>query len=113
MKTACTLAIQQAIFSTHILLRRMQTMSSFYGTSPANGTAKWHPEPPGRGTFGILSSCLITMALCVWTAVHLNIPEKGQTGIFTPQMRRKIIFLLIGLFAPELVCRQSPSSCAC
>ncbi|KAF1355436.1 hypothetical protein BDV97DRAFT_345548 [Delphinella strobiligena] len=41
-------------------------------------SAVWHPEPDYRGTFGILSLCLTTMFLCIWTAVHLNIPEFGK-----------------------------------
>lgn len=64
-----------------------------------NGTA-WHPEPDRRGTYGLLSSCLFTMALCVWTAVHLNLPEQNNPRM---QSWRKVWWLLLGLFAPELV----------
>lgn len=43
------------------------------------GTARnetvWQPEPGKRGTYGLLSSCILTMILCLWTAVHPNIPE--------------------------------------
>ena len=66
----------------------------------------WQPEPLGRGTYGLLSSCLITMVLCVWTAVHLNIPEhRGHNFKYLPsfQAGRKILWLLVGLFAPEVV----------
>ena len=77
----------------------------------ARNVTTWEPEPNGRGTYGILSSCIITMVLCVWTAVHLNIPEhksanprqnvpwwKGPT-----QGSRRLGFVLLGLFAPEIV----------
>lgn len=77
-------------------------MSSIYGSVPANSTAKWHSEPTFRGTFGILSSCLVTIGLCVWSTLHLNVPEHGQTGLITRYTMRKIMWLLIGLFAPEL-----------
>ncbi|KAF1960307.1 hypothetical protein CC80DRAFT_359412, partial [Byssothecium circinans] len=63
----------------------------------------WHPEPTFRGTYSILSSCLITMSLCLWTAIHLNIPEHRKTWWITPQHWRKAKWLLIGLFAPEVV----------
>jgi len=88
-------------------------MSTFYGSAPFNHTAKWHPEPTFRGTFSILSSCLITMALCVWTAVHLNIPahrEKAAIGFITPQFIRKIKWLFIGLLAPEFVSKENTIS---
>lgn len=76
-------------------------MFSPYGTEiPSNNTV-WHPEPTFRGTYNILSTCLITLGLCVWTALHLNIPENGKAS---KQFLRKASWLLIGLFAPELVC---------
>jgi len=75
-------------------------MYSPYGYRLPNDTATWHPEPLRRGTFGLLSSCLITMGLCVWTSVHLNLPEPGKRN---RQFWRKALWLVYGLFAPELV----------
>jgi hypothetical protein len=80
-----------------------------YGSPLSNDTLSWGPEPRYRGTYSILFSCIITIGLCIWTAVHLNIPEHGKT---LPQFQRKILWLLIGLFAPELVCRLAQSICA-
>lgn len=48
----------------------------------------------------ILSTCLITMALCVWAAVHLNILEYSGGK---KQKWRKLGSLIIGLFAPRWV----------
>ena len=53
------------------------------------------------------------MALCVWTAVHLNIPARGEKaviGFITPQFIRKIKWLFIGLLAPEFVSKGSTVS---
>jgi hypothetical protein len=74
-----------------------------YGDPNRNDTVSWQPEPKYRGTSTILSSCIITIGLCVWTAVHLNIQEHGKSG---RQRLIKIKWLLYGLFAPELVCRE-------
>lgn len=71
-----------------------------YGNPSSNETLSWGAEPGYRGTFSILSSCIITIGLCVWTAVHLNVLEYGKT---MPQFWRKVWWLIIGLFAPELV----------
>ncbi|KAF2866660.1 hypothetical protein BDV95DRAFT_504241 [Massariosphaeria phaeospora] len=60
----------------------------------------WKPEPLVRGTFSILSSCLITMTLCVWTAVHLNLPTHKKES---EQTWRKIKWLITALLAPEMV----------
>ncbi|KAK0712873.1 hypothetical protein B0T26DRAFT_649259, partial [Lasiosphaeria miniovina] len=67
----------------------------------ARNSTAWHAEPSRRGTYGLLSSCLVTMALCVWTAVHLNLPEHGKSQ--AAQTRRKLWWLLLGLLAPEFV----------
>ena len=66
----------------------------------SNQTTKWKAEPNFRGTYTILSSCLITMTLCVWTAVHLNLPEHKKAS---QQKWRKLNWLMIGLLAPEMV----------
>lgn len=60
----------------------------------------WIPEPNGRGTWTVLSSCVVTTSLCVWSAVHLNVPQKGRAW---SQYLRKFKWLFIGLIAPELV----------
>lgn len=65
--------------------------------------ATWRLEPDGRGTWSILSGCLITLTLCIWTALHLNIPEHGKLG---KQLWRKTKWLIVGLIAPEMVCYQ-------
>ncbi|KAH4038915.1 hypothetical protein HBH92_154450 [Parastagonospora nodorum] len=71
-----------------------------YGDPSSNETLSWGAEPRYRGTYSILSSCIITIGLCVWTAVHLNVPEHGKV---VPQFWRKVKWLAIGLFAPEMV----------
>lgn len=70
------------------------------GNDTVNGTSSWVPEPNGRGTWSLLSTCLITISLCVWSAVHLNVPQHQKTH---SQYWRKVKWLFLGLFAPELV----------
>ena len=72
--------------------------------SPFSGneslTSGWHEEPQIRGTWSILSSCIITISLCVWAAAHLNIPEYKKHGW---QFWRRLGWLIVELFAPEVV----------
>ncbi|PMD12836.1 hypothetical protein NA56DRAFT_453094 [Hyaloscypha hepaticicola] len=75
-------------------------MFSPYGAASDNPTASWHPEPTFRGTYSILSTCIVTLGLCVWTSLHLNIPAYGKAS---QQWRKKLVWLVVGLFAPELV----------
>ena len=61
----------------------------------------WLPNPRQRGTLDIIWSCLFTLSLCVYTAIHLNVPppNEGKFGFF----RRKTKWVFIGILAPELV----------
>lgn len=73
-----------------------------------NGTdgVSWTPEPRTRGTFSILSSCVVTILLCVWTALHLNIPDQedeGRRWISRRSLWSKVTWLIFALVAPELV----------
>ncbi|KAF8241730.1 hypothetical protein K440DRAFT_608197, partial [Wilcoxina mikolae CBS 423.85] len=61
----------------------------------------WVSAPRTRGTFEILYSCTFTLALCVYTAIHLNVPGPKESQ-FT-FYRRKTKWVLIALFAPEVV----------
>lgn len=75
-------------------------MAVAFGNVTANHTDPWTPEPNGRGTWSLLSSCVITIALCAWTALHLNVPEHGKAD---RQWLRKTKWLMLGLTAPEMV----------
>lgn len=66
----------------------------------ANETATWLPEPTQRGSWGLLSTCLTTIGLCVWTTVHLNIPGHKHTK---RHFWTKLGLAALGLFAPEIV----------
>ncbi|KAF2463108.1 uncharacterized protein BDR25DRAFT_298659 [Lindgomyces ingoldianus] len=75
-------------------------MGSLFGEHPRNESLTWRAEPHYRGSFGILSSCLTTMILCIWTAIHLNIPERGHT---VKNFLIKVGWLIMGIFAPEII----------
>lgn len=89
----------------------------FSENSSENHTVSWHPGPTTRGSFTILSSCVITLTLCVWKVVHLNLPEhegclpkRKKTNLkywmtrwISLQQWRKVGWLILGIFAPEMV----------
>ncbi|KAK7943071.1 uncharacterized protein PG986_012184 [Apiospora aurea] len=58
-------------------------------------------DPDGRGTLSLLFSCLLTLGLCVWSAVHLNLPRHGETDL--EFMYRNLKWSILGIFGPELV----------
>ena len=59
----------------------------------------WVADAETRGTWSLLYSCVFTLSLCVWTAIHLNIPAAGESQ--RRQFFRKVKYLLLAIFAPE------------
>jgi hypothetical protein len=79
-------------------------MSYIFGNSTER--SGWVSEPDTRGTFGILSACVATTLLCVWTALHLNVPLPSETRwhwYSSIRFWRKTLWLSLGLLAPDLV----------
>ena len=70
-----------------------------FGTS--NQHAIWQPDPDGRGTSSLLQTCLITIGLCIYSAIHLNIPRHGAS--WWEKFFAKLKWVVVALFAPELV----------
>ena len=67
-----------------------------------NGTdlVDWKSVPKTRGTLDILLTCIITILLCVWTAIHLNVPPPRS---FWRPIFRKLGWLILALLAPEMI----------
>ena len=60
----------------------------------------WVPDPDNRGTWSLLYSCTFTLVLCVWTAIHLNVPSYHESQI--SRWLRKLKWVLLAIIAPEL-----------
>lgn len=57
----------------------------------------WNPGPLRRGTLSIMSSCTLSLILCVWTTVYLNIETWRKGG------HQRFIWSAISLLFPEIV----------
>lgn len=58
-------------------------------------------EDNKRDTVSLLISCFATLGLCVYSAVHLNVPRKGERSYQV--LLRELKWCIVGLFAPELI----------
>ena len=58
-------------------------------------------DPDARGTLSIFFSCLLTLSLCVWSSVHLNLPKHDESDF--EYSWRYFKWSLLGIFGPELV----------
>jgi len=76
---------------------------------PTSETAEpvWVSSENKRSTFDFLSTCILTLIVCIWTAVHLNIPSRHERKSgFLGMVKRswgRLKWMIIGLLAPELV----------
>ncbi|MCJ1256716.1 hypothetical protein MMC24_004540 [Lignoscripta atroalba] len=71
-------------------------MSSSNSTDARLG---WVDSPDGRGTIDIIWGCMLTIFLCVWTVLTLNVPAPDTTlWAFT---RNKIRWAILTFLGPE------------
>ena len=70
-------------------------------TSPSATIVGYVGEPNGRGTSSIVLSCLLTLILCVWSALHLNVPGRSQSLL--EELWLSTRWVIAGIYAPELV----------
>ncbi|KAN0076542.1 hypothetical protein V8E54_006684 [Elaphomyces granulatus] len=61
----------------------------------------WISEPSGRGTASVLYTCLITIFLCIWSAMHINIPERNKSKM--ENFFYKVEIAVLAIIAPEAV----------
>lgn len=61
----------------------------------------WVGQPQSRGTFDIILSCFLTISLCTWTSLHLNVPASNE-GQWRPILR-KLRWMMLTLLGPEFV----------
>lgn len=60
----------------------------------------WVPESEFRGSFSILQSCVLTLVICVYSALHLNVPKQRD---WLSLVRFKTKWCVIAIIAPEIV----------
>ncbi|KZW01081.1 hypothetical protein EXIGLDRAFT_719474 [Exidia glandulosa HHB12029] len=60
----------------------------------------WKESCDTRGTFDIISLCTSTLAICVWSSLHTDIPL--HPTLYNVYVKR-VGWLLVGLFMPEML----------
>ena len=88
----------------HPAPRRPTLMLLFQGnvsTQDADSKRGWTSQPDGRGTLDILWTCILTMFLCSWSILCLNIPAPKEKKPLI--LWRKLAMTGLGFLCPELV----------
>lgn len=86
-------------FTIAHLVRRASAIGT--GNADVTETIGFVEEDNQRDTISLLISCFATLGLCVYSAVHLNVPHKTD-GMIRITIR-EFKWCVIGLFAPELI----------
>ena len=66
---------------------------------PTNPLSDWLPHSTTRSTYNIISTCLSTLIICVWSAVHVDIPTRKQ-GLIRRNAER-LQWMVIGTLMPD------------
>lgn len=61
----------------------------------------WVPQPNGRGTLDIIQNCLLTIFLCSWSVLFLNLPANGYTDY--KLLKTKLRWMLFTILFPEMM----------
>jgi len=61
----------------------------------------WVGETNFRGTWDIIWTSLVTVFICSFTLLCLNVPAKDDSGFAL--VRRKVLRMLLAILAPEIV----------
>ncbi|KAI8629832.1 hypothetical protein F5Y19DRAFT_464492 [Xylariaceae sp. FL1651] len=80
----------------------MAPMVSHQGWIPSStpNHYSWVPSSDTRGTLDIVWPCLTTIALCLWSMLHLNLPAKDDT--IRTQCLRRLRWTFLSILCPEM-----------
>ena len=95
--------LHSSVSRAQMMLLSWLLLSFVQGASSAtsSGEVAWYSAPNYRGTWDLIVSCVLTLIICVWSALHLNVPAK--TSKLRERNTRRLRWVMLGIFAPEVV----------
>ncbi|KAK1770212.1 hypothetical protein QBC33DRAFT_530425 [Phialemonium atrogriseum] len=70
-------------------------------TSPSGRISGWVSQPSYRGTWDIMWTSLVTIFICTYTLLCLNVPAPRDTRFV--MFRRRIMWMFLAILGPEVV----------
>ena len=93
------------------MIATCNTSTIVFGSSAAITTSKgigsgrtrlgYVSQPNYRGTVDIIWTCVITLGICVWAMLHLNVPVRTDSELTL--FLRRVRWMTLAVLAPELV----------
>ena len=56
-----------------------------------------------RSTIDLVETCIVTLVLCSWTSIHLDIPGKSDRGHRLHAIWQKVQWTITGILFPEMI----------
>jgi len=91
------------IFFGVVFLCALNTRAAPLTSPTSEGEPSFVPSPINRGTINILLSSVVTLTLCVYTSIHLNITPEKKIFRIPSIWVYKFYWVFIALLAPEFV----------
>ena len=91
----------KSVIATSIFTFINRGLCATTDTSITGKVQKWVAENDQRSTTKIFFSCILTLLVCTWTALHLNVPHSREGQIRL--LLRKAKWMFITFVAPEFV----------
>ena len=93
------------------ILRNRFSMSAFLSLGPlakfgSDDVVPWVPETDYRTTWDIVVTCLSTLTICAWSAVHLDIPTTKSKG---RKLLARICWTVVRILCPVIMLNHAVS----
>ena len=76
-------------------------MNSWYEPTSPQSEPPWSPPDNRRSTWALVETCILTLILCSWTAIHLDIPPERRRDSISRWMWKRLKWSIVGILAPE------------
>ena len=99
--TALIYTVAFASLQSVLALSPNTTVRGNHNITDADPKQGWTSQPEGRGTLDIIWSCTLTMFLCSWSILCLNVPGPKESKRLV--LWRKTAMTVLGFLCPEIV----------
>lgn len=91
---------QAVLVSVKAFFVHPSTTKTHLSNSRDMGSQGWTSSPNERGTLDVVWTCLSTLALCAWSAVHPNIPLEYR---FWNAILDRVGLMVLAIIFPEMI----------
>ncbi|KAL8991759.1 MAG: hypothetical protein Q9169_007676 [Polycauliona sp. 2 TL-2023] len=91
-------------FATFAFFLTVKAATTDHSKEPRQG---WTSQPDGRGTLDIIWTCSLTMGLCSWSIICINMPGLNESKWLV--LWRKFALSALGIMCPEVLLSMGAS----